>query len=71
MPRPPRESDTPGEMCSYNPRTGKYGDRWLCEELLGEDLSGPPLPRATNLSSTIPMTPTSPTLNISRTNRNS
>ncbi len=44
MPRPPRESDTPGEMCSYNPRTGKYGDRWLCEELLGEDLSGPPQP---------------------------
>ena len=44
MAKPPREVDKPGEMCSYNPKTGKYGDRWLWEEILGEDLSGPPAP---------------------------
>ena len=44
MAKPPRESKTPGEMCSYNPKTGMYSDRWLWEEILGEDLSGPPLP---------------------------
>ena len=28
-------------MCSYDPKTGLYTDRWLWEEILGEDLSGP------------------------------
>jgi len=31
-------------MCSYDPKTGLYTDRWLWEEILGEDLSGPPVP---------------------------
>ena len=44
MAKPPRESKTPGEMCSYNPKTGLYADRWLWDEILGEDLSGPPVP---------------------------
>jgi len=44
MAKNPREVDKPGEMGSLNKKTGKYGDRWLCEELLGENLSGPPQP---------------------------
>ena len=44
MAKPPRGSKTPGEMCSYDPKTGLYTDRWLWEEILGEDLSGPPVP---------------------------
>ena len=44
MRKPPRGSKTPGEMCSYDPKTGLYTDRWLWEEILGEDLSGPPVP---------------------------
>ena len=44
MAKPPRGSTTPGEMCSYDPKTGLYTDRWLWEEILGEDLSGPPVP---------------------------
>ena len=44
MAKPPRGSKTPGEMCSYDSKTGLYTDRWLWEEILGEDLSGPPVP---------------------------
>ena len=44
MRKPPRGSKTPGEMCSYDPKTGLYTDRWLWEEILGEDFSGPPAP---------------------------
>ena len=35
MAKPPRGSKTPGEMCSYDPKTGLYTDRWLWEEILG------------------------------------
>ena len=44
MAKPPREVDKPGEMGSLDPKTGHYRDRWLWEEILGEDLSGPPAP---------------------------
>jgi hypothetical protein len=44
MAKPPRGSTKPGEMCSYDPKTGLYTDRWLWEEILGEDFSGPPAP---------------------------
>ena len=53
MAKPPRGSKTPGEMCSYDPKTGLYTDRWLWEEILGEDLRVRPSPRATNPSSTL------------------
>ena len=29
---------------ALDPTTGLYTDRWLWEEILGEDLSGPPVP---------------------------
>ena len=47
MAKPPRGSKTPGEMCSYDPKTGLYTDRWLWEEILGDDHLGvrPFLPR--------------------------
>ena len=41
MTKPPRGSTKPGEMCSYDPKTGLYTDRWLWEEIGGEDLSAP------------------------------
>ena len=44
MRKPPRGSTKPGEMCSYDPKTGLYTDRWLWEEISGEDFSGPPVP---------------------------
>ena len=44
MAKPPRGSKTPGEMCSYDPKTGLYTDRWLWDEILGDDLPGPPIP---------------------------
>ena len=44
MPKRKGGSSTPGEMCSYDPKTGLYTDRWLWEEMLGEDFSGPPAP---------------------------
>ena len=44
MAKPPREVDKPGEMGSLNKKTGKYGDRWLWEEILGDDPPGPPFP---------------------------
>ena len=44
MARPPRGSTKPGEMCSYDPKTGLYTDRWLWEEILGDDPPGPPFP---------------------------
>ena len=47
MAKPPRGSKTPGEMCSYDPKTGLYTDRWLWEEILGEDLSAPFPPPST------------------------
>ena len=56
MAKPPRGSKTPGEMCSYDPKTGLYTDRWLWEEILGEDPPGPPIPPRTNPSSSHPMT---------------
>ena len=50
MAKPPRGSTKPGEMCSYDPKTGLYTDRWLWEEILGEDLSAPFPPPSTNPS---------------------
>ena len=47
MAKPPRGSKTPGEMCSYDPKTGLYTDRWLWEEISGEDLSAPFPPPST------------------------
>ena len=44
MAKPPRGSKTPGEMCSYDPKTGLYTDRWLWDEILGDDPPGPPIP---------------------------
>ena len=44
MAKPLREVDKPGEMGSLNKKTGKYSDRWLWEEISGEDFSGPPVP---------------------------
>ena len=43
MAKPPREVDKPGEMCSYNPKTGERGDRWLWDEILGDEPPKPPL----------------------------
>ena len=57
--------DKPGEMCSYDPKTGLYTDRWLWEEILGEDLSGPPVPPWTDPLSTHP-SPSIPTSSIPR-----
>ena len=57
MAKPPRGSKTPGEMCSYDPKTGLYTDRWLWEEILGEDpLGSAHSPQRANPSSTHPMT---------------
>ena len=66
MAKPPRGSNKPGEMCSYDPKTGLYTDRWLWEEILGEDLSGPPFPPRANPSSTHPTTRRSPRLDFRR-----
>jgi hypothetical protein len=33
MAKPPRGSTKRGEMCSYDPKTGLYTDRWLWEEI--------------------------------------
>ena len=64
MAKPPRESTTPGEMCSYNPKTGKYGDRWLWEEILGDEPPEPPFPPWANPSSSHPTTQTFPRLTL-------
>ena len=37
MAKLPRGSTKPGEMYSYDPKTGLYTDRWLWEEILGDD----------------------------------
>ena len=68
MARPPRGSTKPGEMCSYDPKTGLYTDRWLWEEILGEDLSGPPVPPNSSGPIVNPLIRHSLTLSISRTN---
>jgi hypothetical protein len=50
MPKKSRGGSTkPGEMCSYDPKTGLYTDRWLWEEILGEDFSTPPPPPGTKI----------------------
>ena len=53
MAKPPRGSKTPGEMCSYDPKTGLYTDRWLWDEILGEHPTEPNIP-PNNLSSALP-----------------
>ena len=62
MRKPPRGSSKPGEMCSYDPKTGRYTDRWLWEEIPGEDLSAPS--RSRQRRTLVDHDPTSPSATL-------